>query len=728
MQNLSFDHIIGIRAGSAFANLASKENRPRRRRERRRAPQYSTIATDPSRVPSNYNGSLPPSHTSTFSHIQIVNKEDLMETKPHSSPQPTFTKPSLEYETAQQDSSPFTSGRPPSTDTLANNIQGATFAAKARAAELQAARSRRELKSRTDHGVPSTHETMTFKSKSKGKTWKPLDLSDLPGRSGDESEDPSLHYIQSDLPESSQGDGSQSSEDLTTLELTRAASGSEQPLHDVKDANKLGTEAADAIPAPKIREFKFQTYTDAQWETWNTEDGRGGLAEVTQKMGLYNETNAENLAAYERFKEERDKGQAASLESIAKPSGTSNYNQASEMTRWQKDQLRDELQADYDEACAETKKQTAEVPEYSRVHDEMNKHRDELAELQNRLLVQIPTRPSGNMSTKMIVHPTPIRPKPLKRYPAVKGTMNPGFRFPPPGIPLPMTQSSIGTKGSHKSSVEAEKDILLQKLHDVAQSVSSQGFESSTRADRERPIPVISDPAIISNQFPQQRDYLMPKDSPYHRSSNDIDVFDVGKSSSDDAMRLVPLRPGSTASANWNRPENEQATNIDKWWHQDNRMSRSLKVYMEEIATAARAALKNRAVSDQAALRLANFSDNNEPFLGTSTASGETDESSGQVARDLLFPVLGNLRSYSIRRDYFNMTYGDAPQWCIEHGPTGNQSFFGGDWGTPPPRVGRDPRYRPAAYDERDTRYRSSPHDEIDTSYYRPIPRWNVWG
>ena len=63
----------------------------------------------------------------------------------------------------------------------------------------------------------------------------------------------------------------------------------------------------------------------------------------------------------------------------------------------------------------------------------------------------------------------------------------------------------------------------------------------------------------------------------------------------------------------------------------------------------------------------------------------------------LLVPVLENLASYvqgpiEKRRDYFSQ-WSTPAEWMIDNSPTGNQSFYDKDWGTPPARVGRDPRY-----------------------------------
>ncbi|KAI9708781.1 MAG: hypothetical protein M1820_003736 [Bogoriella megaspora] len=59
-------------------------------------------------------------------------------------------------------------------------------------------------------------------------------------------------------------------------------------------------------------------------------------------------------------------------------------------------------------------------------------------------------------------------------------------------------------------------------------------------------------------------------------------------------------------------------------------------------------------------------------------------------------------------RDSFSR-FGKPPEWSIDKSANGNKSYFGEDWGTPPSRVGRDPRYQPlgaepryAMYDEQE--------------------------
>ena len=80
-------------------------------------------------------------------------------------------------------------------------------------------------------------------------------------------------------------------------------------------------------------------------------------------------------------------------------------------------------------------------------------------------------------------------------------------------------------------------------------------------------------------------------------------------------------------------------------------------------------------------------------------APSTAQPSSNILTNRLLVPVLENLASYvqgpvEKRRDYF-CQWVQAPDWAVDRRPHGNGSFFDGEWGQPPERLGRDPRYQP---------------------------------
>ncbi|KAI5364667.1 hypothetical protein Slin15195_G042060 [Septoria linicola] len=81
----------------------------------------------------------------------------------------------------------------------------------------------------------------------------------------------------------------------------------------------------------------------------------------------------------------------------------------------------------------------------------------------------------------------------------------------------------------------------------------------------------------------------------------------------------------------------------------------------------------------------------------TTSATGSSSDYNETTTR-IFIPIYENLASYvqgppEQRRDYWSR-WTQPPDWCIDRGPNGNNSFFDNSWGQPPARVGRDPRYR----------------------------------
>ena len=101
---------------------------------------------------------------------------------------------------------------------------------------------------------------------------------------------------------------------------------------------------------------------------------------------------------------------------------------------------------------------------------------------------------------------------------------------------------------------------------------------------------------------------------------------------------------------------------LDSWWTGGDRFARHEAIY-EDIRKSA--------------------ADSSVPF--------------SEVNTRLMIPALENLAAYVTgplekRRDYW-CQWVEAPEWCIDRSEHGNDSFFEANWGSPPQRIGRDPRY-----------------------------------
>ena len=68
-----------------------------------------------------------------------------------------------------------------------------------------------------------------------------------------------------------------------------------------------------------------------------------------------------------------------------------------------------------------------------------------------------------------------------------------------------------------------------------------------------------------------------------------------------------------------------------------------------------------------------------------------------QQNHTLFAPLFANLEEY-LQPTHQQLgqfgSWAPCPEWSIDSSSAGLRSFFGEDWGVPPPRVGRDPRYR----------------------------------
>jgi hypothetical protein len=83
--------------------------------------------------------------------------------------------------------------------------------------------------------------------------------------------------------------------------------------------------------------------------------------------------------------------------------------------------------------------------------------------------------------------------------------------------------------------------------------------------------------------------------------------------------------------------------------------------------------------------------------------------STAEAAPPLLDGVFGTLLAYADKSSDSRRVlskFVQSPEWQIDDSEKGNVSFFGEDWGPPPKRTGRGPRYQPMFHNP------GSPHGE----------------
>ncbi|MCJ1443811.1 MAG: hypothetical protein MMC23_004311 [Stictis urceolatum] len=611
---------------------------------------------------------------SQFTHIQILSKpvdsDHSSEHPSHDLSEPIFRNASLMQETKLA-ASPLAA---PTTESLANNTQGTTFAAKARAAELQAARSRRELNSQQSSSspLPSTNDTMTFKPKKPGRTWKRINLSDLPGL-GDEEDLSDFRRQDSDV-------------NLSSLVASKSASSENlQGFYDGSNAF-LPTLAEASVIDNQGQHVTGNT--SPEHTVQSSDDGR-----VFRMMTPEFESTGENSQSALASMVSRHRPPEPAR-STTNPPGLGSRKSSNTWASGSGE----------------------EFYSYSDVH------------------ASIP------IAYTQAAHIPPLKSKPPHLYPAVKGTQNDaGYKFPPPGLLPPVDPAVFATPG------------LFESAQIGFSSFPPSTFSNHTEKENELIHPRAN--LLIHSQEPPNRTVLHDpyKQDLYNSSeelpwksrivpvvtptigqaeSNNQMTFEDYELTPEGAIKMGPP-PNYVASP---RPSLPAATAEDRF-HPD------LMPWMRSTMAQVRAQNEmkgldpvTRHIRESAALARANFSDEGpylqfDPLnpLGVSSPTTpsrnpndsnlnpnsnvpkpnpkpdapdpeftipdqERIEEDRKLIEELLLPALGSLKTDMDTHDYFNK-FGQAPEWCIDRSGDGNRSFFGGDWGAPPQRVGRDPRY-----------------------------------
>lgn len=186
-------------------------------------------------------------------------------------------------------------------------------------------------------------------------------------------------------------------------------------------------------------------------------------------------------------------------------------------------------------------------------------------------------------------------------------------------------------------------------------------------------MPFNSSPNMVDDEF---------RDSSPARSRN----FQRAPGSKNDSKPLLPLllssSPPSSPLDQWN-PEK-----LDYWLWTGRKFSRQNDF---NVSIEASDATPNRRKKTTPI----------KPIAPPNRQQGATDDTPNTnfLTTRHLIPVLENLAQYiqgpvEKRRDYF-CQWVKAPEWAIDRSANGNDSFFDSQWGQPPARIGRDPRYQP---------------------------------
>ena len=277
----------------------------------------------------------------------------------------------------------------------------------------------------------------------------------------------------------------------------------------------------------------------------------------------------------------------------------------------------------------------------------------------------------------------------------------------------------------------SKRDILLKSLHDVVESSRTgestrtvlydpvaQGIASQSGVTEvERTVnPVNADSGVLHDSEPlpgwKTRPVNIHDDlTPVLMNAqlavlNNVPEADISPSNTSTAVLPGASLPAESATHSLGRLN--QIQEAEEWWRADHRGAGELRAYLNQVAEDDRIKkqLKGKENLPQSRQEQGSMTQSMSDLAGK---SGEVHPDAGDISNRLLIDVLANFHGYlsgppEAQRGQFG-SFGPVPEWCIDKGVGGSTSFFGEDWGAPPPRVGRDPRYRPMLHEPRYTLY-----------------------
>ncbi len=326
----------------------------------------------------------------------------------------------------------------------------------------------------------------------------------------------------------------------------------------------------------------------------------------------------------------------------------------------------------------------------------------------------------GNFHTNQHPHVGPY-PQEVHSYPPVQGN-----------APTTGFEGHVGHQPFYDGvPMTSKRDILLKSLHDV---VESSRTRESTRTVLYDPVaqgdppqsrileventfkPVYTDSGVLEDSEPlpgwKTRPVNIHDDlTPILTNAELADLnkapgSDISPSNTSTAVIPGASQPAESAIHSFGRLSEIQEA--EEWWRADHRGAGELRAYLNQVAEddKVRKQLRRTDLMTQSRQEQGVMTDN---WPDASSKDDQVHPAAGDVSNRLLIEVLANFHGYlsgppEAQRGQFG-SFGAVPEWCIDKGVGGSTSFFGEDWGAPPPRVGRDPRYRSMLHEPRYTLY-----------------------
>lgn len=629
-----------------------------------------------------------------------------------------------------------------STASLANNTTGTTFAAKARAAELNAVRSRKAAKDmEAEDEVPSAAPVALgaikfMKPRNRGRAWKALSLEELPEESlHEEAESERAVSVERSNPQVGQ-DVSYRTNDPGGRNLTYENVAESQVLYRPNVPSPLGYQESMATSQPQKPEKMPATYNLTVWDP-NTSPAQNAHDRHWQAASGYLTPQPLSRGCPAGSQQGFVQMQDAGLQFRTTPGFA--HAQATK---------RPEIDAEVGpsprrlSSLEESKLKKLGVlpalqPQQAGSYSTDRNHEDPF------------TGPSQVMHSHA-PHPytadqyftAGLRSVGRTASPAVKGTLIQEHNFPQP-LPSNMSKANPYPRDPmpySSFSASSKKDLLLRNLHEVVQSSKTQGtLPNSTRTVLYDPVahdpgkntqPSASEVAFNRAQQSAASPSASTGTGPLVVAQPDKELLKVSdplpwtdrpvsihNSTSPLApqfptltvMPSTPVPPPGLGFSNpdiWslaqrNPPTRPALKDVDLWWNDIHRRQEFKRVLGTPVTRAGggNANPLNTPVHS-AHQRVHNRSSGAEHSVPNASPKLPSDV---DVISSLMVPAMKTLASYvdDTNPGHFRR-FARVPEWCIDKSAGGNQSFFG-DWGVPPSRVGRDPRYRPTFHEGRYT-------------------------
>ena len=653
-------------------------------------PGYTVVGQTP-RVAPGTSGS------GNFSHIRIVPKGSPERSQQRDS-EIIFRSPSFSQE-AEKEMEKFRGQLVAPTASLANLTSGTTFAAKARAAELNAVRARKAAKALEIENEVAAPEPVALgavkftKPRNRGaKAWKPLNLEELPENNSEE--------------DSQTSNRPQTAESIAT---SHGFASEQQPVESKRALNYDDLATSHTLSSLSQGAFVHQYQHPASSQIPEQGAASQCSSEWDPDMPVLNSSHVP-LAMFSPEGHPLRAGnqygyQYNSRPSTAQPQGPPSVNMFKPTMK----------HVSNDDPFMEQPK--------------MNNQPS---------VTKFGSKPPG-------LHPSTAA---HKQPTVVKGTMDLNFRFPQAAQPhlspqnpynleqplaaakvsVPTVKHNPSTPSSstyardpkpYSSFSTSKKEMLLQNLEQVVESSKAKGdLPSATRT-------VLYDPYASDTVNQSQSSYQsaygklseaekesLKASEPMEWHDRPVQIFNSPTAYTFEESHAPQLPPGLCPGndyiyslAQQPKPAARSLEDVEAWWNNDTRAQGIPRANLNELADArfAKDPPGHRSTTDS----FGSITSPASTKTGSSIApiGSERSAKSNDLA-EMMKQVCINLESYVVpsenaQDDYFGR-FAPVPEWCIDKSPNGNDSFFG-DWGVPPSRVGRDPRYRPTFHEGRYT-------------------------